>query len=108
MILKMNFRSSACPPFSYEKPLVYKNNTQRIKIEITGQGQTLHAHITHTVKNAWPGFYMINYKLIDYFGQPHLDMNVVFRTESKVTKTWESEPKDSDLRKKHRSAKYRN
>ena len=50
---------------------------------------------------------MINYRLIDYFGQPHLDMNVLFRTESKVTKSWDEEPRDSELRQKHRSAKYK-
>ena len=76
-------------------------------MELTGSGNKLHAHITHTMKNAWPGFYLVNYSIIDYFGQPHLDMNLLFRTESKVTKNWDNEPRDNELRNAHRESKYK-
>lgn len=73
---------------------------QGIKISLSGSENKLNLTISLNIKNNVPGFYLFNFSILDYLGQPYLDANVVFKTEGP---DWH---KDVDARYNYKSNEF--
>lgn len=70
-------------PFHIQQPLVYTEKSHSITIQLSGTHEILKVHVATTIRGVQPGFYLKRITIADYFGQPYLDQNVVFRVRDR-------------------------